>query len=394
MGESTGDTTPAAGDLEPAALGSARAPQQAARSRPSTDDGALLVLDELGHIVHASPPARSILGARSADLIGRWMGDLAAPEDRLRLARWLAEHSADGSLATGQAPPIAFGLVRRHGLRANAEARSLPLTDAPGSVGVVVDLVGAPEDVIQGTREQLLVLEQRVEHLARSNRELESLAGTAAHELKGPLASLAASVELLVRRAGPELDETSQELVGALLRGIGGMSDLVDGLVRCSLSGVGLQVELGDGDALVGEVVDAMESELEAVDAVVAVVAPIGKVAGDLAQLQSVFRNLLGNAIRYRSPDRPLRVWIDIDDGSVERTFTVRDNGSGLDPVDRERVFGMFERVDRATPGSGIGLATCKRVIEGHGGRIWVGDGVDGGVAVHFTLPAQHLIGG
>jgi signal transduction histidine kinase len=120
-------------------------------------------------------------------------------------------------------------------------------------------------------------------------------------------------------------------------------------------------------------------------------VVPIGRLVGDAGQLRSVFTNLLSNAVRYRSPERTLQVSVEVDDGPFERTFTVRDNGRGIPPADRERSFAMFERHDASIPGSGIGLATCQRIIDGHGGRIWMSDGIDGGLAVRFSLPAQVL---
>ena len=392
VGDSRRETTWGAGDPTTENPGVASAGRHAARGR-TADVGVSLVLDRLGRIVHTSLSARALLGARSSDLVGRSMIDLAEAEDRLRLARWLSDLPEHDLIGMTEIPSISFRVVRRYGLDANAVASALPLSGATRWVGVGIELSGAPNQLPGDTLQQLVVLQQRVDQLDRSNRQLETLAGTAAHELKAPLGSLAATVELLVRQAGSDLDETSQELVGAMLRSVGQMAALVDGLLQCSRSGVGLQVEVADGDVLVGEAVTAVRETLDAAQAVVTV-APIGTVAGDLAQLRAVFCNLLANAARYRSSDRPLRVWIAVADGSIERTFTVSDNGRGIDPLYRDRVFAMFERVDPHVSGSGIGLATCQRIIEGHGGRIWLDDGVDGGIAVHFTLPAQHIIGG
>jgi signal transduction histidine kinase len=189
------------------------------------------------------------------------------------------------------------------------------------------------------------------------------------------------------------LDHTSQELVGRILKSVGRMSGLIDSLLQHSGAGVGLHVVYTDGDVLVDEAIEELRPELDAIDGVVTA-ASIGTLMVDPGQLRSVFRNVLRNAIRYRSPERPLRISIYADDGPVQRTFTVSDNGRGIPPAHRHRVFGMFERLDTRESGSGIGLATCRRVIEAHGGRIWIDEGADGGVAVHLTLPAQPRVGG
>lgn len=393
VGDSRRDVTrvsedPAAGGLDLATS----AGRHGARRWP-LDEGVSLVLDELGRIVHTSPSARFVLGARSTDLLGRAMVDLAVAQDRLRLAGWLSELAQHELLGSEESPLISFRVGRRHGLEATAVARALPLSGATSSVAVVLALSGAASPSMSDVDQQLILLQQRVGQLDRSNRQLETLACTAAHELKAPLGSLAATVELLVRQAGADLDEASQVLVVEMLQSIGQMAALVDGLLATSVSGVGLHVEVADGDALVSEALAAVRAKLDAAEALV-VVAPIGAIAGDVSQLRSLFSNLLGNAARYQSPGRPLRVWIDVTDGPIERTFAVTDNGRGIDPLDRDRVFALFERVDRQVSGSGIGLATCQRIVEGHGGRIWLGDGVDGGISVHFTLPVQRVIGG
>ncbi|MET0903389.1 MAG: HAMP domain-containing sensor histidine kinase [Acidimicrobiales bacterium] len=353
---------------------------------------AAIVLDACGRVANVTSAACSILGVRSADLVGTTIGQLAAPEDRLRLARWLSEVQASAARRDrADVSTIAFRVARRHDRQAEARARSVGGQAESDPARVLVELwvgAGAPLD----DRSQVVELQERVNRLEQTNHQLKTFACTAAHELKAPLASLAASVEELVWQSGPDLDETGQELVGSLLRRIRQMGELVDSVIQSSLVGRRLQIELADGDALVGDVVLELQHELDCSEAVVEVSA-LGPILADVEQLRSVFRNLLANAIRYRSPARPLQVRVDVHDGSLERRFTVSDNGRGIHSADRERAFAMFERLDSRMPGSGIGLATCRRIIEGHGGRVWLDDGIDGGLAVHFTLPAQHLLG-
>ncbi len=133
----------------------------------------------------------------------------------------------------------------------------------------------------------------------------------------------------------------------------------------------------------------ALESLGEALDDVGATVEaePLGQVIADRGQLEAVFLNIVENAVTYRRADVPLHILITSDVGPAARTFCIADNGLGIDPADRERVFRMFERLDRSKVGSGIGLAYCQRVIDAHGGRVWLTGNDDGGSSAWFTLP-------
>lgn len=374
------------GTPTPLSVGVGGTPSPEAR-RPTS-----LVIDGSGRIVHASPRARTILGARLPDLVGRPIVDLAVPEDRLRLAQWLNAHDREPT-ARSTAAAVPFNVSRRRGTPVSACASVVSVSERVDSTRFVVEVADVSESSSVAGGQGDLDLQERIDQLARANRELEAFARASIHDLRSPLASISASTELLVRHMGPDLDEAGQHLVGSVLRGVGQMSQLVDGLLQCSRAGHGLQIDHLDGDDLVNQAVDEARAEFEAEGAVVDV-SLVGPLVGDPDQLRSVFRNLLSNALRYRAPGRPLRVSIDVEDGARERTFVVSDNGRGIVPRDRERVFGIFERLDPSVPGSGIGLATCRRIVEGHGGHISITDGKDGGTAVRFSLPDQPALAG
>jgi two-component system, chemotaxis family, sensor kinase Cph1 len=109
----------------------------------------------------------------------------------------------------------------------------------------------------------------------------------------------------------------------------------------------------------------------------------------DSDQLSRLFQNLVGNALKYRNPDEPLEVRVEAVNGDGAWEFCVRDNGIGIDVETADRLFTMFSRGSAVAgyPGSGIGLAICKKIVEGHGGRIWAAPLPDGGTAFHFTMP-------
>jgi chemotaxis family two-component system sensor kinase Cph1 len=202
--------------------------------------------------------------------------------------------------------------------------------------------------------------------------------------------AISTATQALVREAGADLGEAAQEAIGRLLFNVGQMSKTIDALLECSRAGNPTGYGQVDCDQLVRAELERCATGLEEIGASVTV-APLGHVAADGDQVRSVFANLLQNAIRYRREDQPLRVVVSVADGVVEREFTVADNGRGIAPEDRERALRMFERLGAAGEGTGMGLAVCQRIVEAHGGRIWITGNEMGGTTVHFTLPRHDL---
>ncbi len=160
--------------------------------------------------------------------------------------------------------------------------------------------------------------------------------------------------------------------------------ELVDGVLDYARSGE-LVVEKVSLRDVTADVAADLRPQLAAAGATL-VVGELPDVRADPRQLRRVLQNLVGNALKFRGEDPP-RVEIAADRGREEWVVSVRDNGIGIDREDARRVFAMFSRVQRRVEGSGIGLAVCRRVVEAHGGRIWVEPAEGGGSAFHFTLP-------
>jgi two-component system sensor histidine kinase/response regulator len=232
------------------------------------------------------------------------------------------------------------------------------------------------------------VLAERSRELARSNAELERMAYIASHDLQEPLRMVASYVQLLERRYMGKLDEDAHEFIGFAVDGAKRMQALIDDLLTISRVDTKARpmqpVDLGQAlAAAVRSLRIAIEESQAEVQA-----APLPVVRGDSAQLTQVFQNLLSNAIKFcqgkpqisLSARREGRLW----------RIEVADNGIGVPPEYRERIFGMFQRLHgrREYAGTGIGLAICQKIVERHGGAIWVEDGADGGSLFVFTVPA------
>ncbi len=234
-------------------------------------------------------------------------------------------------------------------------------------------------------------LSERADELARSNRELERFTSIASHDLKEPLRQITCSVELLEEgTADLDLETETREWMQEITAGTLRMRELVDGLWAYAQvnSDQGATHTMVDTGELVAEALASLAPQVSESGAVVDVVA-IPPVYGDARQLASVFQNVIMNAIAYRS-EEPLRVRIDAELTGTTATFSVVDNGIGIEPAHREQIFQMFQRLHLQgdKPGTGIGLAISQRIVEKHGGRMWVDSNPDGqGSNFRFTLP-------
>ena len=233
-------------------------------------------------------------------------------------------------------------------------------------------------------------LEQDNAELVRSNRELEEFAYVASHDLKSPLLVVTGFLELLQRTKGDALDDDGRMYVEAALRGAARMGQLIDDLLTYSRAGRNdhnrHRVDL---DIVVRQLVSDWSDAIEEAGALVQV-GSLPSVPGDETLLRQLLENLFSNSLKFRRPGVDLVIEIDSERREGEWCISVCDNGIGVPIEHRDRVFTMFTRLATSTdrPGSGIGLAICHRVVQAHGGRLWVEDGDSGGARLRFTLPA------
>jgi signal transduction histidine kinase len=220
------------------------------------------------------------------------------------------------------------------------------------------------------------VTEQR-----RMEGELRNYADVVAHDLSEPVAGIAMLVGLLERRAEkPPPPAVLKQLRASSERA----RDLIDGVLVYARAGE-LDIETVALAELIAEVVEDLRARLDEADATLES-GELPEIQGDRRQLRRVLQNLLANAVKFRG-DAPLRIEVSAVRDSLEWVVTVRDNGRGVDAAQATRIFSMFSRADQEIDGAGIGLAVCRRIVEAHGGRIWVEPAAGGGSAFRFTLP-------
>ena len=230
------------------------------------------------------------------------------------------------------------------------------------------------------------------EHLARSNADLEEFAYVASHDLSEPLRKIANFCQLLERQYGPQLDDTARQYIGYAVDGAKRMQALIADLLALSRVGRSTDafVPVDTGVAL-AQALANLEDAIESTGAGVGH-SDLPTVHGDPALMVALFENLISNALKYRGPVPPLIVVTAVrEPGAAEWTFTVKDNGIGVEPQYAERIFAIFQRLHLRDEyeGTGIGLALCRKIVAFHGGRIWLEPQAGPGATFRFTLPER-----
>jgi signal transduction histidine kinase len=233
------------------------------------------------------------------------------------------------------------------------------------------------------------MLEQQAAELTRSNRDLEQFAYVASHDLQEPLRKVASFCQLLHRRYSGQLDERADQYIGFAVDGAQRMQRLINDLLAFSRIG---RLTVGFNDIDLNKVVlDAagqFDAQREATNAEISF-SDLPVVRGEEPLLGALFSNLIGNAIKFRHPDRAPHIVIDSRRVGDEYEITVEDNGIGIEPEFADKVFVIFQRLHakETYPGTGIGLAIAKKIVEYHGGRIWIDPEHREGTLFRFTLP-------
>jgi len=224
--------------------------------------------------------------------------------------------------------------------------------------------------------------------LARSNKELEQFAYVASHDLQEPLRMVASYTQLLAERYQGRLDDKAKKYIDYAVDGAVRMQRLINDLLTYSRVGTkGKPLEPTDAHSALGEAIKNLAATIEENRAII-INDELPTVRADASQLAQVFQNLLANAIKFRRKDLP-RVQVSAQDQGREWVFSIRDNGIGIDPQYADRIFQIFQRLHTRLeyPGTGIGLAVCKRIVERHGGRIWFESEPGKGSTFFFAIP-------
>jgi len=333
-----------------------------------------------GRFMRVNRSLCEIFGYEAEELVGKGVREISHPSDR-------------GSTDAGRAAVLA-GKVESVRL----EKRYLRKDGETVWVDLAIALVRGPDgkplyeiaifDDITPRKDAEHALHQAHEELKRSNAELGQFAYVASHDLQEPLRMVSSYTQLLQRRYGDRFDGDAREFMAFIVDGAARMKQLIEDLLAYSRVGTrGREFHEVATDAPLRRALLNLKSAIDEAGASVSY-AGLPTLEADELQLTQLFQNLIGNALKFRSASVP-RITVSAKEKETEWEFGVQDNGIGIEPQYFERIFMVFQRLHNKGeyPGTGIGLAICKKVVERHGGRIWVSSSLGEGSTFHFTLP-------
>lgn len=236
------------------------------------------------------------------------------------------------------------------------------------------------------------LLAQQARELSIVNKQLEQFAYASSHDLKEPLRKISNFTDLLMQRLKGAMDQETRKYGENIIAGVSRMKQLIDDLLNYSRIGLEERVkEEVDLTQIVNEVLKDIEMTVQENKAVIHR-EPLPVLLGHPFQMRQLFQNLILNGIKFHGPAPP-EINISAKKRDSEWIFAVKDNGIGIAPIYKDRIFHVFQRLHSRDqyPGTGIGLAICKKIVEGHGGHIWVESEVGQGASFFFTLPADSM---
>jgi PAS domain S-box-containing protein len=332
-------------------------------------------------LLRVNPRICELLGYTQIEMLSRAFEDITHPDD-LAMSREIIQ-------------PILSGEVDVYRTEKRYLRKDGSLLWAQISVSLVRSELSEPlyfvtivEDISERKQAQLL-LEERTRDLARSNADLEQFAYLTSHDLQEPLRMVASFTQLLERRYRGQLDERADDYIHFITEGAQRMQRLINDLLTYSRVGSrGRPFAALDAEDLLRQAAENLQIAMEEAGAILTHDA-LPRVSGDESQLIQLLQNLIGNAIKFRSAAPP-QIHVSAQPKGSQWVIAVRDNGIGIDPQYFERIFVLFQRLHlrEEYPGTGIGLAICKRIVERHNGRIWVESTPGQGSTFYFSLPS------
>lgn len=347
-------------------------------------------IDPEGRLMSVSNLWLESLGYERAEVIGRKSVEFLTPVSQ----KYAQEVVLPEFFRTGMCKNVPYQFIKKNGEIMDVLLSAIAEKDAAGkvarSLAVLVDVTDRKR-AEEALRQEKIEREILISELEAKNAELERFIYTVSHDLKSPLITIRGFLGFVERAAlAGNIGQMQADIV-RIAKATDKMQQLLDELLELSRIGRLMNPPeaalLGD---LAAEAVEMVAGRLAERGVEVTIAPDLPPIYGDRSRLRELLENLLDNAVKYMGHQPHPRVEIGVRRNHAEPIFYVRDNGMGIEPRYHQKVFGLFEKLNPQTEGSGVGLAIVKRIVEVHGGRIWIeSDGVGQGSAFCFTLPSS-----
>ena len=343
-----------------------------------SSDDAILSTDLSGIIQTWNEGADRLFGYRAEEIIGQPVTRLLPPE-RVDEETLIVERVGAGQ----RVEHLETLRMTKDGEMIDVSVTVSPVKDRDGRITGASKIL---RDITQRKRAEE-ALRQTAEDLVRSNKDLEQFAYVASHDLREPLRMVTGFMSLLKDHCQGKLDAKADQYIGFATEGASRMQTLIDDLLAYSRTGRSEASEPTDLEGVLDSVLQTLAARIEESAATITR-DPLPAIAANRLELTLVFQNLVANALTFRGEHKP-EIHVAAQRQANAWLLTVRDNGIGIDPQFAERIFLIFQRLHTREqyPGTGIGLAICKKVVERHGGRIWVESQPGKGSTFCFTIP-------
>jgi len=336
--------------------------------RMSPDWSEMLQLDSRGRLAGTEEPDPG------------WVHKYIHPDDRSRVMLVINE-----AIRTKSTFELEHEVLLADGSLGWTFSRAIPIQDQKGAI---IEWFGAASD-ITGRKRAEKEREELIRELERSNRELQQFAYVSSHDLQEPLRTVTVYAQLLQKRYQGKLDEKGDKYLTYMFDAANRMSSLITDLL--AFSRVGSSAEPFQPVEMESVLKDALTNLKVAIEGSGVEIThdPLPQVEGDRGQLTQLLQNLIANGLKYQKKDTAPRVSVSVERQHDEWVFGVHDNGIGIDPQFYDRIFIIFQRLHKREEfsGTGMGLAICRKIVERHGGRIWVESSPGEGSSFYFSLP-------
>jgi PAS domain S-box-containing protein len=337
--------------------------------------------DYKGYFTYINPMCKKITGYLENELIGKHFSEIIDPEWKDRVAKFYKEQFDNKIRET----MFSFPIIIKSGEKKWVEQTVIQQRDG--------DKITGHQAIVRDITDRKKIeeeIKQKSEELFRSNQELEQFAYVASHDLQEPLRTIANFVGLLEKTQCAKKDDEANNYLNFIISATSKMQNLIKDLLDYSRVGKSITFSIVDCNTILKDVLAGMGASIQGSNAKITYdILP--KVKGNDIQLKQVFQNLISNSIKFRKKNSIPEIKISVEEKATEYIFAVKDNGIGIDEKHINKLFVLFQRLhpEAEYPGTGIGLATSKKIVLLHGGKIWVESKLGEGSNFYFTLPKE-----